>query len=143
MYWSDLPAVTGTLFFPDRSQTQHSQTKLHKEDNLFSVKGMLMVPVVTAGVSDDVAQELQVPIGPQALQDVEEPMPSRPATLKTPRRWTCPTWLLEQPGGCVTWGMNAFVHTETKKEFISCCWMKWQKNVVLKDKTVKFYDKCR
>ena len=58
-----------------------------------------------------------------------------------PRRCTCPTWLLEQPSGCVTWCMNAFVFTETKKEFFSCCWTKWQKNVVLYDKTGKFYDK--
>ena len=34
-----------------------------------------MAPLVTAGVSDDVAQ---------ALEDVQEPMPSRPATLKDP-----------------------------------------------------------
>ena len=38
--------------------------------------------------------------------------------------------------------MNAFVYVETKKEFFSCYWTKWQKNVVLKDKTGKFYDKC-
>ena len=41
-----------------------------------------MAPLVTAGLSDDVAQELQMPIGPQTLDDVEGPMPSRPATLK-------------------------------------------------------------
>ena len=39
---------------------------------------------MTTGVSDDVAQELQMPIGPQTLDDVEEPMPARPATLKDP-----------------------------------------------------------
>ena len=38
----------------------------------------------TAGVSDEVAQELQMPIGPRMLNDVEEPMPARPATLKDP-----------------------------------------------------------
>ena len=43
-----------------------------------------MVPLVTAGVSDDVAQELQMPIGPQTLDDVEEPMPARFPTLKDP-----------------------------------------------------------
>ena len=32
----------------------------------------------------EVAQELQMPIGPQMLDDVEEPMPARPATLKDP-----------------------------------------------------------
>ena len=31
---------------------------------------------------------------------------------------------------------------ETKKEFFSCYWTKWQKDAVLKDKTGKFYDKC-
>ena len=45
---------------------------------------MLMSPLMTAGVSDDVAQELQILIRPQALEDVEEHMPSRPATLKDP-----------------------------------------------------------
>ena len=46
-----------------------------------------------------------------------------------------------QVGG-VTWGMNAFVYMETKKEFYNCHWTKWQKNVVLKDKTGRFCDKC-
>ena len=36
--------------------------------------------------------------------------------------------------------MNAFVYMETKEEFFSCYWTEWQKNVVLKDKTGKFYD---
>ena len=35
----------------------------------------------TAGVSDEVAQELQMPMGPQMLEDVEEPMVACPATL--------------------------------------------------------------
>ena len=61
-YWSDFRADTGTLFFLDKIQTQHSQTQLHKGESLFFVKGMLMAPSVTAGVSDDVAQELQMPI---------------------------------------------------------------------------------
>ena len=43
-----------------------------------------MAPLVTAGVSDDVTQELQMPIDPQTLDDVEEPMPARLATLKNP-----------------------------------------------------------
>ena len=75
---------TRTLFFPYKIQTQHSQTQVHKEESLFFVKGMLMAPLSTTGVSDDVAQDLQMPIGPQALEDVEEPMPSRPATFKDP-----------------------------------------------------------
>ena len=41
-----------------------------------------MSSLVTAGVSDEVAQDLQMPMGPQMLEDVEEPMPARPATLK-------------------------------------------------------------
>ena len=45
------------------------------------VKGMLFAPLSTAGVSDEVGQELQMPMGPQMLEDVEEPMPARPATL--------------------------------------------------------------
>ena len=40
---------------------------------------MLVVLLMTAGVSDEVAQELQMPIGPQMLEDVEEPMLARPA----------------------------------------------------------------
>ena len=82
--WSDLRAETGTLFFPDKIQTKHSQTQLHKEDSLFFVKGMLVAPSLTADVSDEVAQELQMPIGPQMVGDVEEPMPASPATLKAP-----------------------------------------------------------
>ena len=34
-YWSDLRADTGTLFFPDKIHTKHSQTQLHKEESLF------------------------------------------------------------------------------------------------------------
>ena len=45
---------------------------------------MLMAPLVTTGVTDDVAQEVEVPIGPQTLLIAEEPKPSRPATLKDP-----------------------------------------------------------
>ena len=45
---------------------------------------MMVTPLSKAGVSDEVAQELQMPIGPQMLDDVEEPMPARPATLKDP-----------------------------------------------------------
>ena len=43
---------------------------------------MLVATLSTAGVSEEVAQELQV--GPQMLEDFEEPMPARPATLKDP-----------------------------------------------------------
>ena len=82
VYWSDLRADTGTLFFPDKIPTKRSQTQLHKEESLLFVKGMMVAPLTTAGVSDDVAQRLQMPIGPQALEDAEEPMPSLPATLK-------------------------------------------------------------
>ena len=71
-YWSDLRTDTGTLLFPDKIQIQHSQTQLHKEESLFFVKGMLVAPLSTAGVRDDVAQELQMPMGPQMLEDVED-----------------------------------------------------------------------
>ena len=43
---------------------------------------MLVAPLPTAGVSDEVAQELQMPIGPQMLHDVEELMLVRLATRK-------------------------------------------------------------
>ena len=43
---------------------------------------MLVAPSLTSDVSDEVAQELQMPIGLQMLGDVEEPLPARPATLK-------------------------------------------------------------
>ena len=82
--WRDLRSDTGTLFFLDRIQTQHNQTQLHKEESLFFVKGMLMAILVTAGVSDDAAQKLQIPVGTQALEDVEETKPLRPATFKDP-----------------------------------------------------------
>ena len=81
---SDLRVDTGTLFFLDKIQTQQSQTQLHQEESVFFFKGMLMAPLVTAGVSEDVVQELQMPISPQTLVDVEEPMPARLATLKDP-----------------------------------------------------------
>ena len=84
VYWSDLRADTGTLCFSDKILTNHSQTQLHKEESLFFVKGMSVAPLLTAGVSDEVAQELQMPMGPQMLEDVEEPMPARPATLSDP-----------------------------------------------------------
>ena len=45
---------------------------------------MLVAPLSTAVVSDEVAQELQMPMGPQMLEDVEEKMPARPATLEDP-----------------------------------------------------------
>ena len=48
------------------------------------VKGMMVAPLSTAGVSDEVAQELQMAMGPQMLEDVEEPMPARPTTLRDP-----------------------------------------------------------
>ena len=35
-------------------------------------------------MSDDVAQEIQIPIGLQAMSDVDELMHSRPATLRDP-----------------------------------------------------------
>ena len=38
----------------------------------------------TAGVSDEVAQELQMPRGPQMLKVVDAPMPARPTTLRDP-----------------------------------------------------------
>ena len=34
---------------------------------------MLVAPLLAAGVGDEVAQELQMPVGPQMLDDVEEP----------------------------------------------------------------------
>ena len=58
--------------------------------------------------------------------------PSTRRWYRTPRRWTCPTLSQQQPSGCVTWCMNAFVYVETKKEFYSCCWSKGQKIVVLR-----------
>ena len=79
---SDLRADIGALFFLEKSQTKHSQTQLHKEESLFFVKEMLVALLSTAGVSDEVVEELEMPIGPQLLDDVEEPMLVRPATLK-------------------------------------------------------------
>ena len=64
-----------------RNTAKHSCTR---KTVLFCVKGMLVAPLSTAGVSDEVAQELQMPMGPQMLEDVEEPMPARPATLRDP-----------------------------------------------------------
>ena len=60
--WSDLRADTGTLFFPDKTQTKRSHTQSHKEESLFFVKGSMIAPLTTAGVSDEVAQEIQMPV---------------------------------------------------------------------------------
>ena len=51
---------------------------------MFFVKGTMVAPLTTAGVSDEVAQELQMPMGPQMLEDVDEPMPARPTILRDP-----------------------------------------------------------
>ena len=56
------------FFLFDRIKTQLSQPQLHKEESLFFVKRMLMGSLVTNDVSDDIAQELQMPIGPQAIK---------------------------------------------------------------------------
>ena len=83
-YWSDHRADIGTLFFPDKIQTEHSQTHIHKEESLSFVKGMMVEPLSTAGVSDEVAQKLQMPMGQRMLEDVDEPMLARPTTLRDP-----------------------------------------------------------
>ena len=70
--------------FLARSRAKHSQTQLHKEESPFFVKGVLVAPLSTASVSDEVAQELQMPMGPQVLEDVEEPMLACFATLTDP-----------------------------------------------------------
>ena len=71
--------------FLTRSRRITAKTQLHKEESLFFVKSMLVAPLLTAGVSEEVAQKSQMPISPQILDDVEEPMPARPATLKDSR----------------------------------------------------------
>ena len=73
-HWSDLRADTGTLFFPEKIQTKRSHTQLHRKESSSFVKVMMVAPLTTAGVSDKVAQELQMPMSPQMLEDVEEPM---------------------------------------------------------------------
>ena len=61
-----------------------SHTQLHKQESLFFVKEKLVAPLLIADVSDEVAEELLLPICPQMLDDVEGPMLARPATLKDP-----------------------------------------------------------
>ena len=188
----------------------------------------MVAPLTTAGVSAEVAQELQMPSGPQVLEDVEEPMLARPATLRDPgtpdqivmeqhslthfpsQPWckmcvesrghdsprreqlkidavapqlecdygymgdggplqvACFLLVTDTSSGAIHATMvpdskkmdmpyvvattakwvrdlgyeRFFVYMQTKKEFYNCCWTKWQKNVVLKDKTGKFYDVC-
>ena len=55
----------------------------------------MVAPLTTAGVSDEVAQEIPMPVGPQMLEDVEEPMPARHATLRDPG--TPDRIVMEQP----------------------------------------------
>ena len=45
VYWSDLRADTGTLFFLDKIQTKRGHTQLQKEESLFFVKGMMVAPL--------------------------------------------------------------------------------------------------
>ena len=40
--------------------------------------------------------------------------PSTRRRCPTPRRWTCPMLLRQQPNGCVTWCTNTLVYLETK-----------------------------
>ena len=202
-YWSDLRADTGTLFFPDKIQTKRSQTQLHKEESLSFVKGMMVAPLTTAGMSDEVAQELQMPMGPQMLEDVGEPMtdqivmeqhclahfPSQPwckmcvesrghdsphreqskidAVVPQlqidcgdvedglPRQIACFFVVTDTSSGAIyatlfaataKWvrdaGQERFCLLGDKEEIINCYWTKWQKNVVLMDKTGRFCDKC-
>ena len=103
--WSAFPCVwgsethplspsrgTGVIFvqtqvqssFLTRSRPNTAKHSCTRERLCSLSKGMLMAPLVTAGVSDDVSQELQIPISPQTLDHVEEPMPARLATLKGP-----------------------------------------------------------
>ena len=44
----------------------------------------MVAPLSTAGVGDEVARELQMLMGPQMLEDVDEPMLARPTTLRDP-----------------------------------------------------------
>ena len=70
-----------TLTRSRRNTVKHSCKR--ERESLFFAKGMLVAPLLTTGVSDEVAQELQMPIGPQVLDDVEEPMLARTATLRS------------------------------------------------------------
>ena len=51
---------TGVIFAQtlDKIQMKHSQTQLHREESLFFVKGMLVAPLLTVGVSDEVASRV-------------------------------------------------------------------------------------
>ena len=82
--WSDFRADTGTLFFLDKTQGKRGHTQLHKEESLLFVKETMVAPLTIAGVSDEVRQEIQLPAGPQMLENVEETMLARPATLRDP-----------------------------------------------------------
>ena len=53
--WSDFSADAGTL--PDKTWTKRSHTQLHK----FFVKGTMVAPLTTAGVSDEVADVCRIP----------------------------------------------------------------------------------
>ena len=128
--WSGLCAETGTLCFPDKIQTQ-----LHEEERLFFVKGMLMAPSVPAAVSNDVAQNLQMPM----VNDVEEPMPARPTTLKDPGTpdpivldWHCLTHFPSQP-----W-CKMFLHIENSRKSTQ-----WCLNFSLTSATWEMEDLCR
>ena len=56
---------------------------------------MFVAPLLTACGSNEVAQELQMPIGPRMLENVEKPMSARFATRKNPD--TPDRIVMEQP----------------------------------------------
>ena len=72
-YWSDLRAHTGTLFL---TRSRRNSFVLCERD--------VGCAVVDRWGEWRVTQELPMLIGPQMLDDVEEPKPAPPATLKDP-----------------------------------------------------------
>ena len=152
-YWSDLRADTGTLFFPDKIQTKQPNTRCkicvesrghdsprREQSKIDAVVPQLEDSSTRRGYCGWVTEAL---CRSRASSWEQTPLlePSTRRWCPTPRRWTCPMLSRQQPNGCVTWGYERFLSTWRQKEFFSCYWTRWQKNVVLKDKTGKFYDK--
>jgi len=78
----------GTLIDPKTGQSTH----LVPHDDLFFLRGRLVAPIEAGAIADEsminlgdeTAAAFSLPQGPQPIDEVEEPEPVRPATLRSP-----------------------------------------------------------
>ena len=83
-YWSDLRADTDALFFPNKIQTHHSQTTLAQGREFVLCQRGCWWRLADRWCEGRFRSRVTDADWPQMLDDVEEPMPARPTTLKDP-----------------------------------------------------------